>query len=306
MSDNWKCPHCGAINPKPGYLLRLMQLAQQTGTIRLGKSDAPEPRCSQCGFTADANTILAGEYDYAEESAPERPLKAEKAIAKTLSTPPRSDRIALTVVGGLAVAMLCLGVVFAAGVGVYLHRAMGEETLRSQPTSESAASPRASAITPTPELTVRMLGSAETQSLMERQNIPFLARKAIEQYSAEELNQVGKTLTYTIYLDNSEPLAWGTGWCTTTEAILSQNFEHIQYTFFLNGKKVPIDQFVEAEYYSEELQGFCREYYTVLTDWMPGEHLIKTIVAYDQPINDGWDDYPAGTKTFEYRVIVVH
>jgi hypothetical protein len=112
------------------------------------------------------------------------------------------------------------------------------------------------------------------------------------------------TLTFTIYLTESEPIAWGMGWCSAAEAILSENLDHIHYTFILNGKEISRDQFVEYEWYSEESQAYCHQCYTVLTDWSPGKHLIRTLVEFDQPINDGWDDFPAGTTTYEYRVIV--
>lgn len=307
MSDSWQCPHCGAINPKPDYVIRLARLKQSLGTLSVGSSSEPLPRCSKCDFAADVNAMLVGEYDYPGESAPDQVAKVEErgTASKTPSAPARSERLTLATVGGLVVGVLCLGAVLAAGVSAYLRRAKVEETLRPQSTSRSATSPSSTA-TVTPALTVRILGRTEAQRLFEEQRVPFLARKAIEQYSAEELNQVGKTITYTIYLDNSEPLAWGMGWCTTTEAILAQNFDHIQYTFILNGKDIPIEQFVEVEYYSEEMQGFCRLYYTILTDWMPGEHSVETIVTYDQSINDGWDDYPAGTITYEYRIVVIH
>jgi hypothetical protein len=154
---------------------------------------------------------------------------------------------------------------------------------------------------------VRMMDKAEAQRVFAEQNIEFLARKAVEEYSSEELDRVsqsGGNLNYTIYLNQSEPIAWGTGWCTTTEAILYENFDHRQYKFILNGKEVPLDQFVEIEYNTEDGQSYCRQIYTILTDWTPGESIIKTVITLDQPINDGWDDYAAGVRTYEYRVIL--
>ena len=118
------------------------------------------------------------------------------------------------------------------------------------------------------------------------------------------MSMKGGTLTYTIYLTKSEPIAWSMGWCTTTEEILSENFDHIRYTFILNGQDIPLDQFVKNEYYSEKTQGYCRVYRTVLTDWTSGECIIQTVTTIDQPINDGWDDYAAGTRTYIYKVHV--
>lgn len=168
------------------------------------------------------------------------------------------------------------------------------------PTPTDAPTPAAAPA----ELSVRMLDQDEAQRVAEVQDVPFLAQVAVEQYSAEQLTQAGTTLAYTIYLIESSPLSWGMGWCTASEETLAQNMEHTQYTFFLNGRQVPRNEFVEVEYYSERSQAYCHQCYTVLTDWSPGEHLIRTLVEFDQPINDGWDDYAAGTTTYEYRVIV--
>jgi hypothetical protein len=252
--------------------------------------------------------MLTGEYDHAGESPPDQVIQVDttEPASRAAPAPPRSDRVALFVVVGLVIALLCLCILVVGGIRYYMNQAKGDGISLPQTTPQATASPRASAATATAGPSVRMLGKTEAQKMFEGQGILFLARKALEKYSAEELNQTGKTLTYTIYLEKSEPLAWGMGWCATTEAVLSQNFDHISYTFILNGKNILLDQFVEVEYYSENTQGYCRQYYTILTDWSPGEHLIKTIIEYDQLINDGWDDYPAGTKTYEYRVIVIH
>jgi hypothetical protein len=154
---------------------------------------------------------------------------------------------------------------------------------------------------------VKMLNKTEAQKVLEEQDIESLPSKAVERYSQEELDRVtveGGTLTYTINLAQSEPIAWSMGWCSTTEEILAQNFDHLRYTFTLNGQDIPVDQFVEYEYYSENVQGYCRVYRTVLTDWAPGEHTIQTVTTMDQAINDGWDDYAAGTRTYIYKVIL--
>ncbi len=175
--------------------------------------------------------------------------------------------------------------------------------LRYAPPSSSAPAPAPA--TPTAaELSVTMLSQEEAQRTVEEYDVPFLAHVAVEQYSAEQLSQTGATIAYTVYLTPSALIAWGMGWCTASEDILAQNMEHTQYTFFLNGRQVHRNEFVEVEYYSERSQAYCHQCYTVLTDWSPGEHLIRTLVEFDQSINDGWEDYAAGTTTYEYRVIV--
>ena len=309
MSKNWQCPNCNAVNSKPDYVLRVERLQQSMGVVGFGTTSEPSPHCVQCDFEADINAMLRGDYDYEGEVLPDQESKEKKEPkSNVLAASTRSDRLALFVVGGV-VALLCAGALIVGCVVLYMNRARGEEIVLSQPTVRPTSTMRvvvATATTPptpTPTLTVKMLSKLESQKMVEEQEILFLARKADEQYSSDELDQM-PLVTYTIHLDRSEPLAWGMGWCTTTEAILQQNFEHIHYTFTLAGKNIPIDQFVEVEYYSENMQGYCRQYYIVLTDWSSGEHLIETAILYDQPINDGWDDYPAASKTFEYHVIL--
>lgn len=305
MSERWQCPHCNTVNVKPDYVLQFEQLRQALGLVGIGKTSEPAPRCIQCNFETDVNAMLRGEYDYAGETPQDR-LAGEKpgAISGAPAAPAQPDRLVLFAVGGIVIALICLGVLLVAGIGQFVNQTKEEKVPSPQSTLRATSSPRAIVPTATTTLAVRMLEKSEAQKIFEGQNIPFLARKAVEQYSDDELNQMGTTLTYTIYLDKSEPLAWGMGWCTTTEAILAQNFNHIRYTFILDGKRILLNRFVRDEYYSENMQGYCRRYYTVLTDWKPGEYLIETTIEYDQPINDGWYDYPAGTKTYEYRVVV--
>lgn len=178
------------------------------------------------------------------------------------------------------------------------------QLLQSSSTVSSPQSDAATTFTMASELSVKMLDKEDAQEIAETQNVPFLARVAEEQYSAEQLYQTGATIDYTIYLSESEPLAWGMGWCSTSEELLTQNLDHIHYTFFLQEQEVYQSQFVEYEYFSENMQGYCYQCFTILTDWSPGEHLIKTIVEYDESITDGWDDYAAGTTTFNYAVVV--
>jgi hypothetical protein len=304
--NKWRCPRCNTTNIKPDYILRLDALTH-LGVVGVGRTSEPLPQCIQCGFKAEVNAMLRGEYDYEDKISSDQKGEEEPKILSNVSTPSvGSQRLALFIVGGIFIALVCLSVVFVVGIGIYKYSSKEPIIPSLQPTPLPLPTQRTNVATATKAPDVRMIDAFEAQQMAESQEIPFLARKAVEQYSDEELNEMGATRTYTIYLDRSEPLSWGTGWCTTTEAILAQNFDHIRYTFILNGKEIPIDQFVDGEYYSENMQGYCRQYYTILTDWTVGEHLIKTIILYDQPLNDGWDDYPAGTKTYEYHVIVSH
>lgn len=129
----------------------------------------------------------------------------------------------------------------------------------------------------------------------------FLEDKAREKYAPEEVSVPG-VFAYTIPLAKSETLVWGYFWCTTTTAILDQNFSQISLSFELNGEEVPLDNFVTADLPSGDTQ--CRVIYTALSDWKPGEHHLTTAATFKTPINDGMGEYPAGDYISEYSVFV--
>lgn len=158
--------------------------------------------------------------------------------------------------------------------------------------------PKGAGITPSAPPTV---GSASEATSAFSSGASFLEDKAREQYTAEEVSVPG-LLTYTVPLNKSENLIWAYYWCTTTKEVLDQNFSQIDVTFELNGEEVPIDQFAVTELPSGGNQ--CRIIYTVLSDWQPGEHNLRTSVTFKSAINDGMGAYPAGDYISEYRVYV--
>jgi hypothetical protein len=101
----------------------------------------------------------------------------------------------------------------------------------------------------------------------------------------------------------SVPLVWLYGWCTTTQAILEENFRSIQLEFTLNERVVPLGNFAIVDVTREDGSP-CRDYVALVENWPVGEHHLESRVNFTQPINDGWDLYPAGTHTYQYIVIV--
>ena len=82
------------------------------------------------------------------------------------------------------------------------------------------------------------------------------------------------------------------GWCAASTAILEQNFEHIEITFEADGEMVDPGSLYIYDYTSEDM--YCRAYTGIIQAWPPGDHLIIIVMLLDAPINDGWNDYPAG------------
>lgn len=145
----------------------------------------------------------------------------------------------------------------------------------------------------------RIASLSEAETAFQAQT-PWLEDLAAESY--EITSQAGETYTYTITMDRSRDVMWVYGWCATTKELLAQNWDHISLVFTLDGKEVPLDSFVRLEDNFDEME--CRLYYTLLSDWPGGEHLLTTEVTFTTTINDGLDDYPAGTHVYEYRVSV--
>jgi len=82
------------------------------------------------------------------------------------------------------------------------------------------------------------------------------------------------------------------------------SWSKIQVEFALNGEVIPLDQFAVLE--GEFSGSFCRAYYTMLSDWPVGEHVLSTTATFASPINDRIveEDFPAGTHVYEYHFYV--
>jgi hypothetical protein len=98
--------------------------------------------------------------------------------------------------------------------------------------------------------------------------------------------------TWDVSVSNTWSVGVYQSWCTTTTAILDQNFQHIQITFEADGETVDMDSLSFLE--ETQTDRVCRGYYGIVRAWPLGDHVIIINMAFDEPINDGWDDYPAG------------
>jgi hypothetical protein len=116
-----------------------------------------------------------------------------------------------------------------------------------------------------------------------------------------EVNQPGDLYLFDVQLFESNPLLWSYGWCTTTQAILEENFRYIELEFTLNENTVPLGNFAVVEYMREDGSP-CREYLALVDEWTPGQHQLETRVTFTQAIHDGWNLYPAGAHVFKYLV----
>lgn len=181
---------------------------------------------------------------------------------------------------------------------------VNEETLFStgDPVLEAAVlaldKPRGAGVTPESPPTV----SANFDLIAElnggTQLMQDLGREA---YSDEEITNPG-TLTYTVVLSESEDLIAGYFWCTTTQEILEDNWERMEFAFELNGEPLAVED-MQLELVSSA-NGPCYVLSVLIGDWAYGEHSFVVDVNYTSALNDGFGDYPAGHYVSEFSIYV--
>ena len=131
----------------------------------------------------------------------------------------------------------------------------------------------------------------------------YLESYALDFPDIPDINQPGDVYTYNVELSDSVPLIWSYGWCTTTSAILEDNFKHIQIDFVVDDETLPTTDIAIID--SQRDDGSpCRDYAALVKEWTPGQHQLQTQVTFTEDINDGWNLYPKGMHTYEYIVSV--
>ena len=177
-----------------------------------------------------------------------------------------------------------------------------ESTQTAEPagTTDLASTPAPSDSMPTMETDSDVV----LQSLQAREGV-YLGTLAKEQYSDTETDKPG-TLTYTVEITDDTPTYFSYGWCTTTEEILLQNFEHIKIGFYFNGR--PLEREVVHTFPSQSqannTEMVCLNFITLMSHWPEGEYQLTAVVTFDEQINDGLADFEAGQYIYEYNVTV--
>lgn len=125
---------------------------------------------------------------------------------------------------------------------------------------------------------------------------------AQERYTEEDLSKPN-TLTFTSTIPNNQPVYFSYGWCTTTQEILTQNFEHINVKLSINGNALGSDV-VHPITFTRSDGLVCLDYGVLMTEWPAGQYELEAAANFDQKINDGLADYEAGDYVFRYKVTV--
>lgn len=159
--------------------------------------------------------------------------------------------------------------------------------------------PLGAGITPENPPTLESDGAVAQTKLLE--GASFMEDEAREEYDETTLASPG-TFAYTVTLKPDDEIAWVYGWCATPD-LIEQNFQNIDLTFTLEEEEVPLEQLFVLDY-PAAVDLSCKFYYTILSDWAPGEHHLEIVATFTSPINDGTADYPAGDWVYEYTVYV--
>lgn len=138
--------------------------------------------------------------------------------------------------------------------------------------------------------------------ILNSRNFVELGAFAQERYTEEDVAKPG-TLTFTVTIPNDQPIYFSYGWCTTTEEILRQNFEHIDIKLLINGDELG-DDVIHPISFTRPDGLRCLDYGVLATEWPAGEYRVETAAAFNQKINDGLADYEAGDYVFQYNVTV--
>ena len=192
-------------------------------------------------------------------------------------------------------------------IGVFLLTACllpGMIPLNPEPTD--TAEPAASAEPATSAVPAGSMPTMETDSDIVLESLQasegvYLAALAKERYSDADSAQPG-TLTYTVEITNDTPTYFNYGWCTTTEEILQQNFQHIKIALYVNGEALGSDVVHPVTYQVNDM--VCLDFVALLSNWTNGEYQLKALATFDEQINDGNADFEAGDYVYEYNVTV--
>jgi hypothetical protein len=106
---------------------------------------------------------------------------------------------------------------------------------------------------------------------------------------------------FTVNITEETPTYFNYGWCTSTQEILVQNFEHIRVQLKFEGKVLGTD--VVHPFTFTRPDGFvCLDFGVLMSAWPPGEYELEAIATFDEKINDGAADFEAGDYVYKYNV----
>jgi len=130
----------------------------------------------------------------------------------------------------------------------------------------------------------------------------YLQSLAEERYTEADFARPG-TLTFTVKITDDTPTYFDYAWCTTTEEILKQNFEHISVSLYFNEQELGPDV-VHPVSFTRSDGLVCLDIGVLMSDWQAGNYQLELAARFDEKINDGLADYEAGDYIHLYHVTV--
>jgi hypothetical protein len=95
-----------------------------------------------------------------------------------------------------------------------------------------------------------------------------------------------------------EPLAFDFGWCAYSQSALENNVKGINVDISFDNQRIPDSNIASYDYSNTDnnkIPLFCRYYFTVINSWSTGDHPAHITVTAKSLINDGKNEWPAGT-----------
>lgn len=186
------------------------------------------------------------------------------------------------------------------------------ETLTGTPTETPLVSPTETAtvivgITPTPLPTVDGSSPTEQPALLIRR--PGSQKEALSYTSLWDGITLAEIYTPDVTTYETSLQSGGTrnftwGWCATTQEILTENLGHLTLVFTIDDQVIPDSQMF---YYSTPSKTglYCGIQSVLVGNWQAGRtYTVEVKSILDSEINDGLEDYAAGTFRYVLTVTV--
>jgi hypothetical protein len=146
------------------------------------------------------------------------------------------------------------------------------------------------------------IGSTQEAEEAVAQNTFDLEYRVNEERYFFTAKDVGQAVNYTADLGNEEGVIWSLVWCADSKDRLKNNLENMSLDFSINEKTVDQNKLTWSNFNNND--NACAAAYLYLDKWPEGSHNLVQRYTFKTQINDGTEDYPAGTITYNYAVTV--
>ena len=133
-------------------------------------------------------------------------------------------------------------------------------------------------------------------------NWNYLQALATEQRTEQDFAKPG-TVTYTVNITDDVPTYFVYGWCAVDDTTLQNNVQHMSVKLYFNDTELGKDVVHNFTYTSSD-KLLCLDFGVLMSEWPNGTYKLKSVTTFDERINDGMADYPAGDYIIEYSVTV--